>query len=208
MSRVRFLPALLLAACFGSPWPAPPRLQYVTTAEQFGPVSFRDPLGVISPDGALVAWSVQHHLYVRRVAGGPVTEFTSEPGLIVHLAWLPDSRGIAAQHRFRTPRWWLYDLRSGGHGPLFPPGQSGVAGTPPADSLQELAWSADGLRSAGVRDSGSGSEVWVLGRDSAQVIRSAARLSHPAFAPDGHLACMARHGRRQFLRDRFLCSTG
>lgn len=204
----RFLPALLLAACSGSRSSDPPRLQYVTTAQQFGPVSFRDPLGVLSPDGELLAWSVQHHLYVRRVGGGPVKEFTTEPGLILHLAWLPDSRGIAAEHRFRTPRWWLYDLMSGEHGTLFPPGQQMGAAAPPADSLRQLAWSADGRRTAGVRDSGSGSEIWVFGADSAEVIRSTARLSYPVFGPDGHLACMARDGKRQFLRDPCTAETG
>jgi len=35
----------------------------------------------------------------------------------------------------------------------------------------------------------------------AQVIRSTGRLSYPVFAPDGHLACLVREGKRQFLRD-------
>jgi Tol biopolymer transport system component len=201
MSRAGVLPALLLAACSTSRPTAPPRLQYVATAEQLGPVSFRDPLGVLSPDGELLAWSVQHHLYVRRIGGGPVKEFATEPGPILHLAWLPDSRSIAAQHRSRTARWWHYDLMSGGHGALFAPGQRGGAAAPLTDSLRQLTWSADGLRIAGVRDSGSGSEIWILGKDSAEVIRSAARLSYPVFAPDGHLACMAQDGRRQWLRD-------
>ncbi len=201
MSRAGLLPALFLAACSGAPSSAPFRLQYLATAEQFGPVSFRDPLGVLSPDGELLAWSVQRHLYVRRVRGGPVKEFATEPGSILHLAWLPDSRGLAAEHRGRAPRWWHYDLMSGQHGPLFPPGARGGPAAPPSDSLRQLAWSADGLRVAGVRDTGTGSEIWVLGRDSAQVIRSAAVLSYPVFAPDGHLACIAQDGRRRLLRD-------
>ncbi len=208
MSRARLLPAVLLAACSGTQSPAVPRLHFVTSARQFGPVSFRDPLGVISPDGELLAWSVQHHLYVRRVGGGPVKELITEPGLILHLAWLPDSRGIAAEHRYRTPHWWLYDLMSGQHGALFPPGQKGVGAAPSQDSLRQLAWSADGRRTAGVRDSGSGSEIWIITADSAEAIRSSARLSYPVFAPDGHLACMARDGRRQFLRDPCTAEAG
>ena len=201
MSARRLLPALLLASCTASP-PSPPlRLQYVATAEQLGPVSFRDPLGVLSPDGELIAWSVQHHLYVRRLGGGPVKEFATEPGLILHLAWLPDSRGIAAEHRYRSPRWYLYDLMSGTHGSLFPPGQQIGATGPAADSLRQLAWSADGVYLAGVRDSGAGSQVWILGKDSIGTIRSTARLGHPVFAPDGRLVCMARDGKKQILRD-------
>ncbi|HEU5219647.1 MAG TPA: hypothetical protein VFU23_13390 [Gemmatimonadales bacterium] len=201
MSRARLRSALLVVLCGCSGSSESPRLAYVATADQLGPVSFRDPLGVMSPDGELLAWSIQRHLYVRRVGGGPLKEFATEPGLILHLAWLPDSRGIAAEHRGRTPRWYLYDLMTGKHGSLFPPGQQGAAGAPPGDSLRQLAWSADGRRTAGARDLGSGSEIWILGGDSSEVIRSPAKLGFPVFAADGHLACMAREGRRQFLRD-------
>lgn len=196
------LPALLLAACSTSKDTF--RLQYITTAQQFGPVSFRDPLGVLSPNGEFIAWSVQNHLHVRRTHGGPVREVATEPGLILHLAWLPGSRGIAVEHRFRTPRWWLYDLDTDKHGPLLPPGHRARPDAPYSDSLRQLAWSRDGRRTAGVRDSGTGSELWIFGGtqgDSAQMIRSPLRLSYPVFAPDGHLACMVRDGKRQFLRD-------
>lgn len=194
--------AVVLAACRPSEPPASPRLQFVTTARQFGPVSFRDPLGVISPDGEFLAWSVQHHLYVRRVDGGPVRELATEPGLILHLAWLPDSRGIVAEHRYRTPRWWLYDLITDRHGPLLPPDHRPTPTGPLADSLRQYAFGKAG-RMAAVRDSGDGSELWVFGGvgDSARVVRSAARLSFPFIAPDGHVACLAREGQRQLLRD-------
>ncbi len=198
----RALPALLLAACSAAqPAAAPFKLQYLTTAQQFGVISFRDPLAALSPDGTMLAWSVQRHLYLRRVEGGPITELATEPGLIQHLAWRPDSKAIAAAHRYRTPRWWLYDLASGGHAPLFPPGHRGGSAAPLTDSLTDLAWSPDGRRTAGVRDSAGGSQLWILGGDSAEVIRSTASLSHPVFAPDGRLVCMARDGKRQFLRD-------
>ena len=68
-----------MAACSTPPAAPPHRLHYLTTANQFGPVSFRDPLDVLSPDGEQLAWSVQHHLYVRGTSGGPVLELTTEP---------------------------------------------------------------------------------------------------------------------------------
>jgi len=202
----RSLPILLLAACVPSTADSPFRLQYIATAQQLGPVSFRDPLGALSPNGEFITWSVQHHLYVRRTNGGPVREIADDPGVILHLAWLPDSRGIAAERRSRTPHWWLYDLETGRRGFLFPPGHRASPIAPPSDSLRQLAWSADGRRTAGVRDSGTGSEIWVFGgltgsSDTASVIRSASRLSYPVFAPDGHLACMVRDGKRQLFRD-------
>jgi Tol biopolymer transport system component len=165
-------------------------------------VSFRDPLGVLSPDGEFLAWSVQHHLYVRRVNGGPIRELATEPGLILHLAWLPDSRGIIAEHRDRTPRWWKYQLLADRHGPLFPPGQRAGPAGPLSDSLRQYAIAGDG-RMAAVQESGAGSALWLFGgvADSAEVIHSKRRLSFPFFAPDGHLACMARDDQRQLLRN-------
>ena len=199
----RLLPALLLAACSTPPAQTPPRLHYLATAYQFGPVSFRDPLGILSPDGKQLAWSVQSHLYVRGINGGPVRELATEPGLILHLFWLADTRRIVAGHRFRTPYWWTYDLVTGGREPLFSAGHRPGPTAPLADSLRQLAWSADGNRTAGVYDRRDGSELWVFGTpgDSSQVIRSSTRLSNPVFAPDGHLVCMAREGKQQFLRD-------
>lgn len=201
MRRVTLL-TLLLTACTSAAPPNAARLHYVTSARQFGPVSFRDPLGVLSPDGEFLAWSVQNHLYVRRVEGGPVREFATEPGLILHLAWLPESRSLAVEHRDRTPRWWMYDLLTDRHGPLFPGGQLVGPGGPPADSLRQLAIGTGG-RLAAVRNSGAGSELWVFGGlgDTARVIHSPARLSFPFFAPDGHVACLARDGQRQVIRD-------
>ncbi|HEV8600494.1 MAG TPA: hypothetical protein VGQ69_14135 [Gemmatimonadales bacterium] len=203
MSWERLLPALVLAACSAPPAQNPPRLHYLATANQFGPVSFRDPLSVLSPDGKQLAWSVQNHLYLRATGGGPVRELVTEPGLILHLAWLPDSRRIVAGHRFRIPHWWAYDLVTGGREPLFPAGHRPGPTAPLSDSLRQLSWSSDGKRTAGVYDARGGSELWVFGAagDSSQVIRSANRLSYPAFAPDGHLACLARDAQQQFLRD-------
>ena len=55
------LPVLALSAMLavyrGSA--APPRLQYVTTAHQAGPVGYRDPVGAVSPDGVWLAYVVE-----------------------------------------------------------------------------------------------------------------------------------------------------
>ncbi len=48
------------------------RLKLVTTAHQFGPIGYRDPLGVISPSGEWLAYSTAQRLYVQRVVGGPI----------------------------------------------------------------------------------------------------------------------------------------
>ena len=71
LKTVRILGSVSLLALLAS---AQPRLQYVTTAHQLGPVNYRDPLGVISPSGEWLAYSIAQHLYVERVAGGPVKD--------------------------------------------------------------------------------------------------------------------------------------
>lgn len=184
------------------------RLHYVTTAPQFGPVSFRDPLGVLSPDGQWLAYSVQQHLYLQPVPLGAVVRVPDQPGVIVHLAWLPDSRRVALDRRGATPRWRVYDLASGSESPLWRQGlrlsaaaQSGGPLEVPPDSLRQLTWSGDDRQVAGIRERKAGSELWSFtpGGDSATVFRSAERLSFPVFASDGHLACLTDDGTIQLI---------
>ncbi|HTL05263.1 MAG TPA: hypothetical protein VL241_05910, partial [Gemmatimonadales bacterium] len=203
MRWARRLLLLLLVASILPPRAAAQRLHYLTTAQQFGPVSFRDPLGVLSPDGSRFAWSVQQHLYVRATGGGPVRELETEPGLVLQLVWLPDGRGIAAGHRFGAPYWWRYDLASGGRAPLFAEGQRVSPDGPPADSLRQLAWSADGKRFAGVRAAGKEWQLWASGVPGREgiLVRSPAPLSFPVFAPDGHLACLIQDAGRPRVAD-------
>ena len=92
--------------------PAQPRLQYVTTAHQLGPVNYRDPLGAISPSGEWLAYSLAQHLYLERIVGGPVKELPPCGGIIRHIAWLPDNRTIAVDSPEPGTRWWLYDIQT------------------------------------------------------------------------------------------------
>jgi hypothetical protein len=72
------------------------RLRYVATASQPGIVGYRDPLGVVSPDGAWLAYTEGRHLRVRRVEGGAVAELLPSDRNLTHLAWLPDARRLAS----------------------------------------------------------------------------------------------------------------
>jgi Tol biopolymer transport system component len=200
----------LLAGCAPAASPPPPRLHYLATAEQYGPVSFRDPLGVLSPDGHWLAYSIQQHLYLQPVAGGPAAELARALGVIAHLAWTADSRRVIAEHRSSPTRWWAYDAPTGARAPLWPAGlrlhaslDSLGAVDVAADSLQQLAWSVDGRRIAGVRSTRTGSELWSSGPtgDSARVMASRGRLSFPAYSPDGHVACLLHDGKRQVVSD-------
>ena len=48
-----------------------PRIRYVTSVSQLGPVAYRVPLGAISPDGQWLAYTAGTTLSLQRLAGGP-----------------------------------------------------------------------------------------------------------------------------------------
>ena len=70
-----------------------PGLVPLATVRQFGPVGYRDPLGVISPDGQWLATAAHHLLEVRAVQGeAPPRTLPSGEARIVHLTWYPGGR--------------------------------------------------------------------------------------------------------------------
>ena len=188
------------------------RLQYVATARQWGPVGYRDPLGVMSPDGTWLAYTSGTRLYLQHTVGGPVTEL--EPGIntITEMAWLPDSRHLAVRERTfdrSAAHWWIYDVTTGERTPLWP-GKTKLQGVleetdtvlPQVEpgQLRYLAWSPDGTRVAGTVPADGNSQVWIVTADGeeARVRTSAMRLTYPAWWPDGEdVACLAMETHRQ-----------
>src|SRR5881296_267268 len=72
------LVAVAGAAAYWSSRSAEPdagRLSWVATAQQLGPVGYRDPAGALSPDGRWIAYSEGRFLRVRPVDGGPAVGF-------------------------------------------------------------------------------------------------------------------------------------
>lgn len=197
--------AVILASCRAGAQDAA-RFQYITTAHQLGPVGYRDPLGVLSPDGERLAYSVAHHLYLE---GGPVTELPAPRNIIRHLAWLPDSRTLGVDGGEGGTRWWLYDTANGKREPLWPNKpvlegkivSSGAPLTTTITAIEQLAWSADGRTIAGVVHTREGTQLWSLDSngDNGHVVVSPASLSFPAWAPDGRLACLSLADGRQVL---------
>src|SRR5271169_876828 len=180
--------------------PAQPRLQYVSTAHQLGPVNYRDPLGAISPSGEWLAYAVAQHLYLERIAGGPVIELPPCGGIIRHIAWLPDNRTIAIDSPEAGKRWWLYDIEKSTRRELWN-GQPG--GLFKLESLEQMQWSGDGKQVIAVaRRAGGGSELWVLKADgtSGTAATSEAALSFPSWSPDGRVACLSVTKGKQTLR--------
>jgi len=128
-----------VAASFGQE-PAGWRLQPVARTSQPGVVGYRDPLGVVSPDGTRLAFTSGRHLRLRRWEGGPVAEWGPADRNLTHITWLPDSRHLASFGRNPDTgegMWLLHDAVTLSREPLWP-GRADVG------RLRHLSWSKAG----------------------------------------------------------------
>jgi len=162
-----------------------PRLSWVATAHQFGPVSYRDPAGAMSPDGNWIAYSEGRFLRVRPLNGGPAIEFPPGAAQIRNLLWSPDSRRIVADGDSTQASWAIYDRAAATRQPLWP-------GRADASTVKQLAWSPDGHTIAGIVNGKEGSELWTIAADgsTAKSSRHEKRIASPAWTPAGELACI------------------
>jgi len=165
-----------------------PRLQYVATAYQKGPVGHRDPIGVLSPDGEWLAYTEGRFVRVQRTVGGPVRTLEPLRRDTRYLSWLPDSRSIVAADRgvgTEPTVWYRYDLETGERDESWLPFS-------PSD-LRDLAFSPDGISFAVVERTRDGSRLWqsdMNGQNRRQT-SSPQRLSHIAFRPQSDsIACL------------------
>ena len=188
------------------------RLRFVTSVAQHGPVGYRDPLGVISPDGMWLASASETRLRVQPVVGGPITELGAGDERITDLAWLPDGRHLAVRQQVfesgRT-RWWIYDRTTRTPVPLWPDhtrirglreDDSSRVEVDPADLVQ-LTWSPTGDSVAGIARDPHGSALWVIhaGGGGARVRVRPWRLSFPAWRATSGIACLSFRDDRQRL---------
>lgn len=185
--------------------PEPPRLAWIATARQFGPVGYRDPAGAISPDGRWIAYGEGRFLRVRAVGGGPVASLPPGEAQIRNLAWSPDSGTILADGFQTTTGWAIYDRAAGTRRGLWADRASLTAaldggGTTIARvaDLRQPAWSPDGKTIAAVVNGRDGQELWTVSADgaSARARRIAGRVTFPAWTPSGEVACIVAAGGR------------
>ena len=194
--------ALAAGGCVEGPAAGDPGLplDYVASAEQVGPVAYRDPLGRVSSDGRWLAYTERDRLHVMPVRGGATRVMGSGASSMRFIEWLPDSRRIAVRERvFDRSRqeWWVYDRTDGGREPLWPARSE----APDLLALDMLAWSPDGATVAGVATGGGESTVWLLDADGGNPRTAATgmRLSFPAWSPDGRLGCLSLDDDHQRL---------
>jgi len=201
--------SMACAANLPAQFPASARLRFVVEARQLGPVGYRDPVGAMSPDGQWLAYASEGRLRLSQISGGPVTTVGPSSGRITSIAWLPDSRRVAALQAdaHGNVAWWIVDVRGGDRRRLWTdPFPKIVAGTDSVavdpNRFRDIAWTSDGSRLAGVVLQQNGSMLWTGKPDGtdARLQPSAMRLSSPAWSPDRKtLACLAAAGGRQFV---------
>jgi Tol biopolymer transport system component len=97
--------------------PEPPRLTWVATAQQYGPVGYRDPAGAISPDGRWIAYSEGRFLRVRPIDGGPDIGLPAGDAQIRRLEWSADGRTIVTDGA-AAGAWARFDRVRGSREPL------------------------------------------------------------------------------------------
>ena len=177
-----------------------PRLHLVTTARQLGPVGYRDPLGVISPDGDWLAYTSGGQLMLTHTAGGPAVSL-ARFAMILSLAWQSDSRRVAALavDTLGTRAWVVVDTQDGSTHPAWTapfPNAVGESGNMPVDPQQfwYVAWSSDGSRLTAIINSRNGPQLWVGNADgtNGRVTTAQNWISYPVWTPDGKtVACLA-----------------
>jgi len=180
MSRFAVLAVVLLLSRDAS---SEPRLRYVTTARQKGPVGHRDPIGVVSRDGKWIAYSEGRFLKLQHVEGGPVRELEPMSLDIREIVWLPDSRRLAVPDRASGgagARWYVYDLEGGRRKPLWPD----------AAEISQVSFGDDGA-AVGIARTREGFALVrrdVEGRDT-RLGASPGRVSHPVLR-SGRVPCI------------------
>jgi Tol biopolymer transport system component len=190
--------AALLAAFWPRPQGTdPPRMIYVTTANQLGVVGYRDPVGAVSADGTRIAFSEGRRLFEQPTTGGVRIELAAAEGQIRHVVPLGATREWIFEDAATSPRWWAVSSGTVKR-PLFLTRTevslaSGVSA--PAlrvDALRQLVASPDGSAIAALAIRSSGVELWRMKTDgsAAEIVHGAAAIASPAWTPSGEVACV------------------
>jgi Tol biopolymer transport system component len=168
-----------------------PRLAWVVTAHQLGPVGYRDPAGAISPDGKSIAYSEGRFLRVRSVDGGPSIELPAGDAQIRSLSWNPDNHTVLADGDRGPSGWAMYDVAARARHPF-------------ATSTSRFAsavWAPDGKRIAAIVNGTEGQELRIITAEGATESSRSIRVhvTSAAWTPAGEVACVATDNGRSRL---------
>lgn len=175
-----------------------PRLRYLSTARQPGPVAQRDPLGVPSPDGRWLATHAGLKLHVEPISGGgPSRQLGRGEHRRLHLAWRPDSQTLVAREANRERTWfdWFeYDTVTGTRTSLWEDREELVSPdgrVAQRADLMELRFNLDG-RAAGLVRREGGRQLWLFDQDGAvmETVGTTGPLANVTWRPDGTVTCV------------------
>ena len=165
-------------------------LDPIATVRQFGPVGYRDPVGVVSPDGFWLVTAAHHLLQVRDTEREFVPRtLPSGESRIGILVWLPGHQLLVGQADGGI-NWWRYDVERGSRQPFWP--EAARASDPGLDRLRHLAVTSVGDRIAGVARHASGSSLIILDTLGTRLdsVVTPAELAFPHWLADGRIACL------------------
>lgn len=171
-----------------------PRTTWVATAHQQGVVGYRDPVGVLSPDGRTVAYSEGRFIRITPVTGGLSPRLPPADGQVRWIAWLDRTR-LIVEDTGAPVRWWVYPIDGGPRHPLWSRDDTQDVRV---NDLRQLVASPDGSWLAGVASGSEGPRLWRAAADGSRAEAQAAphRPSWPAWMPSGEVACiLAVEGR-------------
>ena len=132
------------------------KFQLVSIVKQKGPVSYRDPIGAVSPDGMLVAFSDSRRLEIQHIVGGTSNKLTTNGSFIRYFTWTPNGDLITYELGGNGMTWYKYNIQTNTSEPLWEdkevftvikPNETKVNVS--RHDLRELTWSLDGKRIAG-----------------------------------------------------------
>jgi Tol biopolymer transport system component len=167
-----------------------PRLEWIATAHQLGPVGYRDPAGAISPDGKWIAYSEGRFLRVHPVDGGPSVDLPVGEAQIRNLSWDLTSRYLLVDDVAPPGGWSMFDIVARTRRPLWSDHES--------SSLRQAAWAPNGRSIAAVvaTEEGQALRIVSLDRKTISSLHASGRISAPAWTPAGQAACIvAANGR-------------
>lgn len=176
--------AVMVSGLPAQPAPAEsPTLSYVATAHQLGVVGYRDPFGVLSPDGTRLAYTEGRFIRVVPIGGGVPVTLPPGERQIRYLAWKGNDQ-IVAEDMTRTARWWSYRIGGADRTPLWDPKL--------AYTFAQVTFSADGRSAAALAFMQAGPELVRLTADGvvAERTRLVGRVSFPTFRTTGEIACV------------------
>jgi len=136
-------------------------LTFVTAVKQNGPVAYRDPIGIMSPDGAFLATTNNNTLAVQPIGGGAKTSLKKQAAFILSVTWLPDSKHLATyQIGINSRFWYVYNIETQEVKELWPDKKflqlKYLSGSyfqnikVPKSDFRDLTWSKDGQKVAGI----------------------------------------------------------